>query len=169
MPDSSLEDLGVENLKMKQTWLQEKTERMKDLYKIDDINDAFRDLSYSLIFDIGINDIDTEEIIDSRQDKQIDIIHIEESQIEQTAHIHILQIKNESGFKSTVITQIKSGLGWVFSAPKEEYEQLENEQFVTKISEIRHLRQDYGPNKIRVTVYYVTKGNSKDLSPEYLQ
>jgi hypothetical protein len=169
MPESNLEDLGLENLKMKQTWLQEKTERIKDLYKIDDINDAFRDLSYSLIFDIGINDIDAEEIIDSRQDKQIDIIHIEENQIEQHAHLHILQIKNETGFKSTVVTQIKSGLSWIFSARKEEYEQLENEQFVTKISEIRQKRQDYGPNKISVTVYYVTKGNSKDLSGEYSQ
>jgi hypothetical protein len=164
-----MEDLGPENFKNRQTWLQEKTEKTKDLYKFDIIDDAFRDLSYSLIFDINIPDIDSEEIIDARQDKQIDIIHIEQNENENRATIHILQVKNEDGFKSNVIIRMKNGLGWIFTAKKEEYEKLENKQFVNKITEIRDLRQALPTNRIAVIVYYVTNGDSKDLSPEYLQ
>jgi hypothetical protein len=171
MPTGKLEDLGIENFKNRQTWLQERTEKVKDLYKIDSIDDAFRDLAFSLIFDININDIDAEEIVDARQDKQIDIIHIDQNQgeTEKRATIHILQVKNESGFKSNVIIQIKNGLEWIFSRRKEEYERLENRQFVNKIVEIRDLQQNVLLNKISLIVYYITKGNSKDLSAEYLQ
>lgn len=169
MPPSGLESYSVENLKMKQTWLQEKIEHLKDLHGFDSVDEAFKYLSYNLIFDTGINDIDTGEIIDSRQDKQIDIIHIDENEKENQVQVHILQVKNESGFKSTIVTQMKNGLDWIFSAPKEEYERLENKQFIDKIAEIRNLRQIYGPYKMAVTVYYVTNGNTNDLSPEYLQ
>lgn len=167
MTTSGIEDLGIENFKMKQTWIKEKTEQIVKLYQFDDKNDAFQSLAYSLIFDIGINDIDSEEITDEQQDKQIDIIHIEEYQSQ--AVIHILQIKNESGFKSTIVTQMKNGLDWVFSVPKDEYEKLDNEQFVSKISEVRDIRLQYGAGRTSVFVYYVTNGNSQDLSQEFIQ
>jgi len=169
LPDSCSGDLGLENLKMRQTWIQEKTQQTKDLYDYDDISDAFQDLVLSLIFDIGIDDIDNEEVVDAPQDKQIDIIHIEKDDDEKYAHVHILQVKNSSGFKSTVITKMKNGLYWLFSAGEKEYKQLNNVQFVNKIQEFRELRLKLGQSKISVTVYYVTYGNSSSLSPEYLQ
>ena len=169
MPDSNLGNLGLENLKMRQTWIQEITQRTKDLYKYDDISEAFQDLALSLIFDIGIDDIDNEEVVDAPQDKQIDIIHIEKDDDERYAHVHILQVKYATGFKSTTVTKIKNGLYWLFSAGESEYTTLDNPQFVNKIQEFRELRLKLGQSKISITVYYVTYGNSSSLSPEYLQ
>ena len=95
MSDFNSGDLGLENLKMRQTWIQEKTQQTKDLYNYDDSSEAFQDLVLSLIFDISIDDIDNEEIVDAPQDKQIDIIHIEKDEDTQCAHVHILQVNVE--------------------------------------------------------------------------
>jgi hypothetical protein len=162
-------DLGLENFRMRQTWIEEKTEQIKKLYHLEDNGEAFLNLAYSLIFDVGINDINAEDIVDADQDKQIDIIHIDENENTNSAHIYILQVKNESGFKSKVVSQLKNGLSWIFSVPKNEYEKLDNFSFVNKITEVRDVRLKYDIQSIRVTVYYVTNGNALDLSPEYLQ
>ena len=169
MTDSGLGDLGLENLKMRQTWIQEKTQQTKNLYNYDNLSDAFQDLVLSLIFDISIDDIDNEEIVDAPQDKQIDIIHIEKDEDEKCAHVHILQVKNTGGFKSSVVLKMKNGLYWLFSANESEYLKLNNPQFVNKIQEFRELRLKLRQSKIFVTLYYVTYGNSSNLSPEYLQ
>lgn len=162
-------DLGLENFRMRQTWIEEKTEQIKKLYTLEDNGEAFLNLAYSLIFDVGINDIDAEDIVDDEQDKQIDIIRIDENENANSAHIYILQVKNESGFKSTVVSQLKNGLSWIFSVSKNEYEKLNNINFVNKIAEVRDIRLKYGIQSISVTVYYVANGNALDLSPEYLQ
>ncbi|MEO9964490.1 MAG: AIPR family protein [Reichenbachiella sp.] len=158
----------IENIKIRQTWLDEIIDDISPEFQ--DSDNAFQALATSLILDIDINGIDPADIIvDGSQDKQIDIIRINENSEEGYAVVDIIQAKNSTGFSSNVIIQIRNGLDWIFERPKEEYRKIDNEDFVTKIDEIRELRMTHGPSNIEVNAFFTTKGDSTVLSEEYLQ
>ena len=158
----------IENIKIRQTWLDELVEDLVTDFQNSDY--AFQSLSTSLILDIDIDSIDPADIIvDGSQDKQIDIIRINENAEEGYAIIDIIQAKNTKGFGSNTMIQIRNGLDWIFERPKAEYQQIDNEDFVTKIDEIRELRLNHGPSNLEINVFFATKGDSTVLSHEYLQ
>jgi len=118
----------------------------------------------SLIFDVDYSAILPDEIVDATQDKQIDVIRIEEDARSGQAHIHIIQAKNSPGFSSNTLIQMKNGLDWVFSRPRAEYSQLSNRRLVNKIEEIRNLRLEYSTANLAVSVYYITTGDTRILN-----
>ncbi len=157
----------IENISIRQTWLQELIEDI--IPSFTDADEAFLNLVTSLVFDIDIESIDPADIVDGGQDKQIDIIRINENAEDGFAVIDIIQSKNKKGFSSNSLIKIKNGLDWIFVQPKNDYKKIENQDFVNKIDEIRELRLTHGSSNLEINVYYASKGNSLLLSNEYIQ
>ncbi|MAR92740.1 MAG: hypothetical protein CML06_17940 [Pseudomonadales bacterium] len=159
--------MEVDNIKIRQTWIEEETEVVaKDLKVSDD--EAFLYLSISNLLECSVDDIAPEDIVDGGHDKQIDFIHIEDDTSNGNAEITIAQCKNSNGFGSTTVVQMKNGLDWIFEVPKKQLSELKNQDFVNKIIEIRELRQAYGAGNLNVSVYHITNGDKTQLSDEYL-
>jgi len=163
------EQTEVSNLRMRQTWIAEQVESIKNLFNYETLGEAFQALVISILFNFDYESIQPEEIVDGGQDKQIDIIRIDDDDEQGYAHIHLVQAKNTKGFSSNVLIEMRNGLSWVFERPKSEYQSLENAAFVNKIDEIRDLRLRYGAANISVSVYFVTVGDTQALSNEFLQ
>lgn len=156
----------VDNIAIRQTWVEEQTERYaKELKESED--DAFLYLAASILLGCAPSDIEPEDIVDGRQDKQIDFIHVEDDQEKGEAEITIVQSKNTRGFGSNIVIQIRNGLSWVFERPKQQFTKLDNESFIAKITELRQLRSEYGASNLTVRVYHVTNGDTGELSAEY--
>ena len=159
---------NVDNIAIRQTWVEEQTDRYaKELKETED--DAFLYFAASILLACAPSDIEPEDIVDGRQDKQIDFIHVEDNQEKGEAEITIIQSKNTRGFGSNVVIQIRNGLSWVFERPKQQVTKLDNESFIAKITELRQLRSEYGASNLTVRVYHVTNGDTGDLSAEYKQ
>lgn len=162
-------DDPVRNLRIRQTWLEEQTAQIRQDYGYKGDDEAFEALALSLLFDLDYEAISPDEIVDGGQDKQIDIIRIEDDEDRGVANIYIIQAKATPGFSSTTVVQLRNGLSWIFERPRSEYSKLDNKALANKIDEIRQLRIDYGAANLSVAVYFVTLGDTRDLSTEYLQ
>jgi hypothetical protein len=157
---------NIDNIAIRQTWVSEQTERYaKELKETED--DAFLYLAASLLLGCAPDDIEPEDVVDGRQDKQVDFIHVEDDVDKGEAELTIIQAKNTTGFGSNVVIQLRNGLSWVFERPRQQFSRLDNESFKNRITELRQLRSEYGASNLTVRVFHVTNGNSKDLSAEY--
>ena len=146
----------IDNIKIRQNWITEETERCtKDLgVKKKDVGFLF--LVGSLLLDCSPDDIDAEDIVEGGQDKQIDLIHIEDDQDKGHADITILQSKNSKrGFSSNGVIKIRNGLDWIFERPKSKVKKLDNRPFKEKIEELRSIRTVYGAANLTINVYHV--------------
>ncbi|MEX0723910.1 MAG: AIPR family protein [Gracilimonas sp.] len=127
---------------------------------------AYLYYAYSVLFDTEINDAEIEQdIVDGGDDKQIDIIRIEENT--NSATIHLLQIKNSKKFSGGVIVKMRDGLNWIFIKDKEKYTTLKNPDFVAKIGEIRRLVTEYGYNRIDLKIYFINNGDKNRASDDF--
>lgn len=159
---------SIDNIKIRQTWIEEEAERCaKELGESSDI--GFLYLASSLLLDCAPTDIEEEDIVDGGQDKQIDLIHIEDNPEKGHADITIIQAKKTDGFSSNIAIQIRNGLDWIFERPKAELNGIKNHALKAKVLEARTLRTDYGASNLAVRVYHVTNGDKSSLSPEYLE
>jgi hypothetical protein len=169
MPTGIHDQESVKNLNIRRTWIKEQVAHIKDQYDYQSVGEAFQALVFSLLFDVDYDAILPEEIVDGGQDKQIDIIKIDDDEGRGYAHIYIIQAKNTAGFSSNTLIQMRNGLSWIFERPRSDYHNIGNHAFANKIDEIRQLRIDYGASNIEVSVFFVTTGNTQDLSHEFLQ
>lgn len=128
---------------------------------ISNLNDGFMYYIYSLYEDIEYNDIDENDIVDGSEDKQIDMIKVEE--INETLIINIYQVKKESGFSSNTVIHMKNGLDWIFEIESDKIEDNKNKKLISKIKEIRSKFKDYGMSDMVVRLNYVSMGNKKDI------
>lgn len=128
---------------------------------------AFTKFAFSALNACDYDDLQPEDIVDGGQDKQIDVISIDEDAQSESADILIIQAKNSTGFSSNALTLLANGLSWVFEKPKVQYRQLENVPFVRKIDEIRDIRNRLGPSNMRIRIIFVTKGVTDSLSREF--
>lgn len=129
---------------------------------------VFTKFAYSAVAGCDYDDLQPEDIVDGGQDKQIDVITIEEDSKSESADILIMQAKNSNSFSSNALTLLGNGLSWVFEKPKAQYQQLDNVPFVKKIGEIRDIRNRLGPSNMRIRVFFVSKGNTGTLSKEFI-
>ena len=158
----------ADNIAIRQTWIEEHTAKLAgELDESED--DAFLLLAASLFLGVSPDEIETEDIVDGTQDKQIDFVHIEENSEGGEAEILILQSKNTRGFSSNTLIQLRNGLTWIFEKPKAQFTKLQNESFKSKISELREIKTEYGPANLTVRVFHVSNGDAAELSPEYQQ
>lgn len=128
---------------------------------------AFERLVHSLVTGQSVYSMEPADWVDGTQDKQIDLITIDEE--DESAEISIISVKFTGGFSSNAIIQMKNGLGWVFNRPRAEVTAISNEPFRDKIFEIRSVLSGMGPANISVRCYFVTNGLSSEISAEYQQ
>ena len=128
---------------------------------------AFERLVHSLITGQSVHSLDPADWVDGSQDKQIDLISIDEDDDE--AEIFIISAKYTNGFSSNAIILMRNGLGWMFNRPRTDVTTISNEPFRDKILEVRSVLSGIGPSNIRIHCYFATNGLTSDLSAEYQQ
>ena len=128
---------------------------------------AFERFVHSLITGQSVHSLDPADWVDGSQDKQIDLISIEEDNDE--AEIFIISAKFTDGFSSNAIILMRNGLHWIFNRARAEVAAVSNEAFRDKILEIRSLQSGIGPSNITVHCFFVTNGLTSTLSNEYQQ
>jgi hypothetical protein len=146
-------------------------ERVEHLAKRtgDSKDSAFLKLAYSLVKPAEYEDLELEDIVDGTDDKQIDVISIDERASGLEADIFILQAKNQASFPTNHLTLMGNGLGWIFEQPKSDYHRLKNPPFVRKIDEVRSLRATLGTSNLHVRVFFATNGDTSKLSADFRQ
>ena len=128
---------------------------------------AFERLVHSLVTGQSVHSLDPADWVDGSQDKQIDLISIEEEDDE--AEIFIISAKFTDGFSSNAIILMRNGLSWMFNRTRAELATISNEAFRDKILEVRSVLSGLGPSNIRVHCYFATNGLTSTLSSEYQQ
>lgn len=128
---------------------------------------AFMRLAHSLVVRSSIVAFDANDLVDGGQDKQIDLFTIAEDG--DSAEVYLIQVKDAETFQSTIVTQIRNGLDWVFNKKLHDVELLDNARFKNRIQEYRALQRNIGPSNIAVSVFHVTNGLTSEISREYEQ
>ncbi len=128
---------------------------------------AFERLVHSLVTGQSVHSLDPTDWVDGSQDKQIDLISIEEGNDE--AEIFIISAKFTNGFSSNAIILMRNGLGWMLNRPRAEVATISNEPFRDKILDVRSVLSGIGPSNLRIHCYFATNGLTSDLSAEYQQ
>ena len=128
---------------------------------------AFERLIHSLATGQSVHSLDPTDWVDGSQDKQIDLISIEENDDE--AEITIISAKYTNSFSSNAIILMRNGLGWIFKRPRNELSTISNVLFRDKILEIRSVNSGVGPSNITVRCYFATNGLTSEISDEYKQ
>jgi hypothetical protein len=134
-----------------------------------DADMAFLRFAHSVIVGQSIHAFDAADLIEGAQEKQIDVITIEQDNDE--ADVYILQVKNSEGFPSNGLVLMRNGLEWLFNKPRADIDTLSNKRFRDKILEYRSAQSGLGPSNIRIHVAFVTNGLTSTLRPtdEFLQ
>lgn len=128
---------------------------------------AFERFVHSLVTGQSVHSLDPADLVDGSQDKQIDLISIDEEDDE--AEIFIISAKFTEGFPSNAIVLMRNGLGWIFKRSRTEVATISNEAFRAKIQDVRSVWSGAGPANIRVRCYFATNGLTSTLSAEYKQ
>jgi hypothetical protein len=153
---------------IRRTIIEERIEHLCEKYG--DTSDlAFTKLAHSLLRRCDYDDLEPEDIVDGTDDKQIDVISIEQSPSGLEADVLILQAKEKASFPTNELTLMGNGLSWIFEKRKDDYQKLKNPPLVRKIREIRALRDELGPSNLSVRVFFVTKGDTRRLSADFRQ
>jgi len=127
-----------------------------------DIDYSFLRLAHSLFTNRSLFSFQSADFVDGGQDKQIDVITLEQEANDAT--IYILQVKNEDGFSSNSLIGMHNGLNWIFSKPRSDVNKLANVKFRDKIMDIRSLQSDIGPSNINVIAGFITYGDTKKIA-----
>ena len=151
---------------LRQQIVQDRVEQVRQALGIDD-DQAFLRLVHQLTTGASIFAFDEGDLTEGSQDKQIDLITIDEES--NNATVYIIQTKNTDGFSSNALIQMKNGLNWLFNRPRAEVRTLSNVAFRDKIMEYRSLQTSLGPSNIRIVVRFATCGHTSDLSDEFEQ
>jgi len=129
---------------------------------------AFLRLTHSLITGKSVHVFDPGDLVDGGQDKQIDVISIEEDG-QGGADIYVLQTKSSGSFSSNALIQLHNGLRWLIEKQRKDLNTLTNNALRDKILEYRSIQSNLGPSNLRVHVRFVTNGSTKTLSDEFHQ
>ena len=128
---------------------------------------AFLRFAHSLVTGQSIHAFDDADLVDGGQDKQVDVITIENSNDEAT--VYIIQVKNTNSFSSNILIQMKNGLSWIFNKQRSDVSTLANNNFKDQINEYRSIQNGLGPSNIHVIVAFITNGLTSKISHEFQQ
>lgn len=128
---------------------------------------AFLRLVHSLVTGMSVHSFDLNDVVDGGQDKQLDVITIEEE--EEVADVFVLQTKYTESFSSNALIQLGNGLSWLLTSPRKDFDRLSNNALRDKIREVRSVVSGLGPSNIRLHVRFVTLGLTGNISAEFSQ
>jgi hypothetical protein len=125
---------------------------------------AFERLVHSIITGKSVHSLDPADWVDGSQDKQIDLISVEEG--EQDAELYIISAKFTDSFSSNMVILMGNGLNWIFKQPRQELDLISNEVFRDKIVDVRSTMQSIGWCNVNVRCFFVANALTEKLSPE---
>jgi hypothetical protein len=128
---------------------------------------AFERFVHSLVTGQSVHSLNPADWVDGSQDKQIDLISIEEDDDE--AEIFIISAKFTNSFSSNAIILMSNGIGWMLNRTRSEVLTISNEAFRDKILDFRSVLSGIGPSNIKVHCYFASNGLSSSISDEYRQ
>src|SRR5438876_1218838 len=123
---------------------------------------AFERFTHSPVTGQSVHSTDPADWVDGSQDKQIDLITVDEE--DQDATISIISAKFTGGFSSNAIILMRNGLNWIFNRPRSEVTTISNEAFRDKIFDIRSVLSGMGPSNLTVRCSFATNGLSAEIS-----
>lgn len=132
-------------------------------------DDAFMFWFYSILFDVDLDDVPVDEIVDGPGERQIDMFRVEIDDSTQLVSIHLIQVKNTNGFSSNTVSLMKAGLEFIFFSPREVYRSTPNKKLLEKIENSREAIRQYGNNSVSIECYFVTLGDEGDISQEAIE
>jgi AIPR protein len=151
-------------MNLRQQLVTDRVEGIADSLKISE-DLAFLRLVHSLLVDQSVYSFDENDLVDGGQDKQIDVITIEQDTDEAT--IYILQAKNSDSFSSNALIQMGNGLDWIFNRSRSEIKKLSNVKLRDRILDCRSAIGGLGPSNVSVVVAFITNGLTAGLSDEF--
>ncbi len=153
-------------MNLRQQIVQERVEKtVQDLSVTEDV--AFARFVHTLIVGQSMHAFDPADFVDGGQDKQVDIVTLEQDDNEAT--VYIVQAKKTTSFSSNVLIQMRNGLDWVFNKSRADVNRLANMRFKDRITEYRSIQSAIGPSNIHVQVAFVTNGLEDEISEEFKQ
>jgi len=153
-------------MEIRQQIIQDHIEKIAQLLNINE-DRAFLRFGQSLIVGQSIHAFDPSDFVEGGQDKQIDVITIEEGP--DRADVYILSFKNTNTFSSNALIQFHNGLKWIFNKRRKDLLALSNIRLKDKITEYRSLQSGFGPSNIRIIAGFITNGFTSELSEEFQQ
>lgn len=123
-------------MNLRQQIIQDRTDALAAHLKLDS-DGGFMRLVHTLITGKSVHDFELNDIVDGGQDKQMDLISIEEDG--ESADLYIIQSKNSTSFSSNALIQLHNGLRWLFERSRKELDTLANKALRDKILEYRAL------------------------------
>ncbi len=153
-------------MNLRQQIIQDRIEALSQALQIEQDN-AFMRLCFSLVTGNSVHTFDPSDIVDGGQDKQMDIVAVEEDG--EGADVFVIQTKNTASFSSNALIQLHNGLRWLFQRSRKELDTLSNKALRDKIIEYRGVLGNLGPSNIRICIKFITNGQTKDISDEFKQ
>jgi hypothetical protein len=153
-------------MNLRQQIIQDRAEALAGQLQID-IDAAFMRLVHSLVTGKSTHDFDPNDVVDGGQDKQMDLITIEED--DESTDVYVIQSKHTTSFSSNALIQLHNGLSWLFERSRKDIDTLANKALRDKILEYRATLSSLGPSNIRVHVRFVANGSTQELSQEFKQ
>jgi len=129
------------------------------------LDKAFMLFSYSYVAGRSLYNLDSTEMVDGGQDKQIDVIGFDEGT--NSAVVYILQTKYTQSFATNGLVGMRNGLHWVIDKDLSDVRHLSNEKLRDKIVAFRELIDELGPMSVHIVVAYVTNGQTSAIAPEF--
>ena len=154
-------------MSLRQQIIQDRIDETSKILGITDKDHAFLRLAYSIILGESLHTFDPKDLVEGGQDKQIDVVTIEE--VLEEATVYIIQSKNVDSFSSNALIQMRNGLNWLFKRQQSDLQTLSNTRFRDKIHEYRSTQRSVAPSNIRIVVSFVTHGLTSDISEEFKQ
>jgi hypothetical protein len=151
-------------MKLRQQIVQDHIDRLAEALSISE-DEAFLRFVWSLLTLRSVHLLDPIDLIEGGQDKQIDVMTIDDDQ--DQAAVYILQAKNTLSFSSNSVIQMRNGLNWIFNKPRADVRALSNNSFKDKILEYRSTQSGIGPSNITITVLFATNGLTETISDEF--
>lgn len=153
-------------MNLRQQIIQDRIEALSQALQIEQDN-AFMRLCFSLVTGNSVHTFDPSDIVDGGQDKQMDIVAVEEDG--EGADVFVIQTKNTASFSSNALIQLHNGLRWLFQHSRKELDTLSNKALRDKIIEYRGVLGNLGHSNIRICIKFITNGQTKDISDEFKQ
>jgi hypothetical protein len=140
--------------------IEDRVEKIAERLQVDNHN-AFLRLIFSLVTGLAYEDLEPEDMVNGSGEYQIDILHIDDSSLEDSATVTLIQGTFSESLGSTKLIKMHAGLDYLLARPKADYSKLSNRSLRDRIQQFRDVRDSILPNNIRLQCYY---GNLMDPS-----
>lgn len=155
------------SLKLYQSTIEDRIEKIKLDYN-NDSHESFLRFIFYLVTGNGHKDLEPEDIIDGSGEYQIDALHIDTTNEEQSI-VTVIQVTYSDSLSSSKIITLATGLDYLLRQPKSMYSSLSNSALVDKIQDFRDLRGEVLPANIKLQCFYACLSDASKPSVEFVE